>query len=151
MVSASSIENGNGSFSPFKATLYALVVALAFRPVATMITGTVVVGSNGIDLNDPLAINSALATSQVFLVANLVLTAILIVLAGKLVKRYAAPIHLRVVLWVGAVTVGVSAYAFYVAGTFTVYPLWYTACLFIVRISGLFPGCIKADQFALKV
>lgn len=130
-------------FSPVMAAIYGLLITLVLRTIISVIVGTIVAETSGVDFDDAHAINAILAASFTFLIADLVITAALMFWAGRVVRRYSEPLHIKIGLLVMVVTVAVYFTINYTSGAFATYPLWYNVCLLIVVVAGIFIGCKK--------
>lgn len=132
-------------FSPIMAAIYGLLITLVLRTVISVIAGTIIAETSGVDFDDASAINAILAASLTFLITDLVLTAALMLWAGRVIRRYSDPIHLKIGLLVSAVTVAVYFYINYASGVFATYPLWYNVGLLVVVVAGILIGCKRPD------
>lgn len=130
-------------FSPLMATIYGLLITLVLRTIISVIAGTIIAETSGVDFDDANAINAILAASLTFLITDLILTAVLMYWAGRVVRRYSEPSQLKIGWLVTVVTVAVYFMINYTSGVFTTYPFWYNVCLLVVVVAGIFAGCKK--------
>lgn len=121
----------DGEFRPVRAVIYGLLITVVLGVLVSMIEGIVfVVLSGGVVASDA-ALAAALAASLPFLLTDLVLSLILLYVAGMVVRKYAVNQEIKFGLIVCGITLAVFVPIFISSDGHEIYPLWYNIISFL--------------------
>ncbi len=127
-------------FKPIKAIVFGLLVSVVLLMFIGIIEGFVAAFLFGFNLEDMKNITTTLSNSTTYLIADLLITSVILFYAGRVVRKYAP--HKEMLF---AVIVTILTAAIYIplgisANSFSIYPVWYSILSTIIVFGAIILG-----------
>ena len=120
-----------GEFRPARAVIYGLLVTIVLGGIVSLILGAVFAVVEAESFTTEAEMAAALAGNAPFLLADIVLTVIILYIAGVVVRKYAVGHEIKYALIVCGITLLVFFPMFVISEGIEIYPFWYNAISFM--------------------
>lgn len=132
--------NSGNKFKPVKAILLGLLISVILVMIVSVIESIVFAIALGADLTNESSLNEVLTNSKLFLVTDLVLTALILFFAGVVVRKYTPNKEVLFGLILSSLTLAIYLPLALSSNTFSDYPLWYNILTLIIIYAAVFMG-----------
>ena len=130
-------KSKEGQYSPVKAIVYGLLVSVVLASLVSMIGSIIFAVLTEVELGSESKSADALANSITFLSINVVLYSLIMYYAGTVVKKYASSKETKFGVIVSTLTFIIYVLLFYGSNSFTEFPVWYNAAVFLAMVSAI--------------
>ena len=130
----------NSDFKPIRAIIYGLLVSIVLVMFVSIIESIVFAIALGADLTSEAAVTAALSNSSLYLTVDLVIMALILFFAGRVVRKYTPRKEILFGLVLTFITLGVYILLVISAETYLKYPIWYNVFSVVVIFSAISYG-----------
>lgn len=138
--------NPGRDFKPIKAIILGLLVSVVLSFVVSIIEGVIAGIILRVDLFSEHDLDAALSQNTTFLLTDVLITALLLFFAGRVVRKYTPRKEILFGFILSCLTFAVFLPIALSSNTFTTYPLWYNAASLLVIFVGVYLGARPGNK-----
>lgn len=134
---SSEMESREIENRPVRAIIYGLLISIIGVGIFSMVITVGFIILNQVDPTNQEAIRSVVSSSPIFMVLDLIGSLLILVVAGKVVAKYAPVKTMMFSIMVTAVVVLVYGSSMVMNQSFSAYPIWYSFAIGISMLLGI--------------
>ena len=119
------IVDENRIYSPIKAVVYGLCVSIILVNIVSLIEVIIFGAITGLDFSDENTVEAALSNSSIFMVSDIVVSALVLFFAGIVIGKHVPGKESKFGIIVSIITVVIYFPLFFVSDAFVIWPFWY--------------------------
>ncbi|GAB4192108.1 MAG: hypothetical protein Tsb002_21510 [Wenzhouxiangellaceae bacterium] len=136
---------------PVKALLLGGLIAFVVVNIVSTLSAVVFVVMNGVNMLDEAAFTRALADSTMYLIFDLLLSAVIMYFAGRVAGRYAPGQAQWIGIVLGVMTVIVYGLLYLILDAYSDWPVWYMVLSFSLMLVMPIIGAHASSRLAMNV